>query len=128
MSSLQDDNSNFDMFDVSLPSNKSLEEFENFIDIDNDITVSGELSDGEFLEVTGKRIRIESDSESDADDECYNPQLSLAQQRQMVDYLRILIQYNSSLFPMLHLIENKVNVEAINAKTQTSMNYFLSKN
>ena len=45
ISSSQDDASNHDnmLDDVSLPSNMSLEEFENFIDVENDIPVSGEL-------------------------------------------------------------------------------------
>ena len=131
ISSSQDDVSNYDnMLDyVSLPSNMSLEEFENFIDIDKDIPVSGELSNEELLEISRKRIRIECDSGSDADDECDNPQLSLVQKKLMVDYLRIFIQSNGmdNLFSTLHEIENKVHVEAINAKQQTSMDSFLSK-
>ena len=128
MSSSQDDASNDDnmLDDVSLPSNMSLEEFENFIDIANNIPVSGELSDAELLEIARKRIIVECDSESDPDDECDNPQLSLAQKKQMVDFLRIFIPCDGidNLYPMLHLIENKVHVEALNAKKQTSMNSF----
>ena len=131
MSSSQDDASNDDnmLDDVSLLSKMSLEEFENFIDIDNNIPVSGELSDEELLDIAQKRIRLECDSESDADEECDHPQLSLAQKKQMVDYLRIFIQCNGmdNVFPKFHLIENKVHAEAINAKKQTSMNSYLSK-
>ena len=85
------------------------------------------LSDEELLEIARKRIIVECDSESDPDDECDNPQLSLAQKKQMVDFWRIFIQCNGmdNLFPMLHLIENKFDVEALNAKKQTSMNSFL---
>ena len=81
MSSSQDDASNDDntLDDVSIPSNMSLGEFENFIDIDNNIPVCRELSDKELLDIAQKRIRLECDSESDADEECDNPQLSQAQ-------------------------------------------------
>ena len=85
MSSSQDDTSNED----NMLDDVSLEEFENFIDIDNNIPVSGELSDEELLDIAQRRIRLECYSESDTDEECDNPQVSLAQKKQMVDYLQI---------------------------------------
>ncbi|KAI6658851.1 Tigger transposable element-derived protein 4-like isoform X4 [Oopsacas minuta] len=99
-----DDDHMFD--DVSLPSNMSLEEFENFITIDSEIPVSGDLSDVELLDITRKKIRVE-DSESDDDDDDDgdgdNLRLSLEQKLQMVDHLRIFIQSNgmTNLLPML---------------------------
>ena len=93
ISSSQDDTSNHDnkLDDVLLSSNMSLEEFKNFIDIDNDIPVSGELSNEELMEISRKK---------------------------MVDYLRIFIQSNGldNVFTMLNETENKVHIEAINAK------------
>ncbi|KAI6655388.1 Tigger transposable element-derived protein 4-like [Oopsacas minuta] len=81
--------------DVSLPSNMSLDEFENFITIDSEIPVSGDVSDVELLGIARKKIRVE-DSESDGDDDDGgdNFRLSLEQMLQMVDDLRIFIQLN----------------------------------
>ncbi|KAI6659648.1 Tigger transposable element-derived protein 4-like [Oopsacas minuta] len=113
--------------DVSLPCNMSLEEFENFITMDSEIPVSGDLSDVELLDITRKKIRVEdSESDGDSDGDGDNLRPFLEQNFQMVDHLIIFIHLNgiTNLLPMLQQIDTQVHDEVINSKKQATMDSF----
>ena len=72
--------------DVPTPPNMTAEEFANFVTMDSDLEIAGELSDAELLETASKKRYIEDESDSDHEPEPQN--LSMQQKMQMVDHLR----------------------------------------
>ena len=115
--------------DVPTPENMTSEEFNEYIEMDNAIEVTGELSDVELLESVreAKRSRLE-DRDSDSDTENEPPPLTVKQQMDMVDYLRRFTQRKGmiSALPMLRQIENAVYADVAEAKKQRTIVSFFS--
>ena len=111
--------------DVPTPPNMTAEEFANFVTMDSDLEIAGELSDAELLETASKKRYIEDESDSDHEPEPQN--LSMQQKMQMVDHLRQFIQEAGlhNTLPFFHQIEKMVHAKVAETKKQMTLDSFL---
>ena len=111
------------LVDVTIPTNLTQEDFDQFVDVDKYAEVVGELSNAGLLEAVTevKKPKLEA---SDFDDE---GEPRIAEKMQMVDYLRRFVQESAmhAAFSLVREIEKIVNDEAESAiKLKTLYSYF----
>ena len=100
------------------------EEFEDFVHMDSDLPIAGELIDAELPHAVQQKS---VDAEEIVDDE--EPQaLSIAQKMQMVDYFRQYIQETGmqTAMPVFNSTEQMVYAEAAACKRHRTLDSYFS--
>ena len=101
------------------------EEFEDFVHMDSDLPIDGELTNAELLEAVQQRS-VDAEEMDDGEED---PQvMSIAQKMQMVDYFRQFIQETGMqiAMPLFNSIEQMVYAEAAACKWQRTLNSYFS--
>ena len=111
--------------DIPAPANMTEEEFEDFVNMDSDLPIAGELTDAELLEAVQQRS---IDAEEMDHDEGEPQVLRIAQKMQMVDYFRQFIEETGmhTAMPVFNSIEQMVYAEAAACKRQITLNSYFS--
>ena len=102
------------------------EEYKDYVNVDQDLEVTGELTNVELLQVVLKRSQ-EVEDNLDVNDEDELPTLTLCQKMTLVDYFRQFIQKADlqSAMPVYKQVETMVYSEVSESKKQKTINdYF----
>ena len=100
------------------------EEFEEYVNVNHDVEVTGELTDAELLQAVQKKSG--EAEESDENEDIEPPPLSLHQKMKLVDYFRQFIQEKGmqTALPIFKQVESMVFLEAAASMRQRTMDFY----
>lgn len=112
---------------IIIPENMTLQEFDEFISLDDDLEIEGELSDLDLLSVAKKSLDLLDGNEHVSDDSDSAEEkgiLTSEHKIKMLDHLRRFVQENAMnhLLPFVKEIEDKVYSQVHVSDTQENVN------